>query len=100
MSDSLERHVFHRHFDQAINDRVNVTVLPPHSNLLIRRSAPAENRLDVLDLFPRAQVIQNVINKHKQFANEITDWNFSPLAKVDHFPIESVAHCSPLVFLY
>src|SRR4029453_5599376 len=98
--DSSPGHIFHRHFDQPINDRVNITGIPPHSKLLVRRSAPIENRLDVSDLFTRAQVIQNVVNKHKQFTNEITHWNFNPLAEIDHFPIESVTQRSPLVFLY
>src|SRR5437899_6586515 len=53
----------------------------------------------MLNLFSRAEIVKHILNKLKQFANQITYWNFLLLAKIDHLAVQAVTHRAPLVLL-
>jgi hypothetical protein len=57
------RNILHRHFNQAIHDSFDVARLAPDSKLVIGRSAAFKDGVDVSDLFSRAQVVNNIVNK-------------------------------------
>src|SRR5205085_2779055 len=55
--------------------------------------------MNMLDLFARAEIIDDIVNEIQQLANQIDHGNFFVLAKVDHLALQPVTHGAPFVFL-
>src|SRR5205814_9570920 len=53
----------------------------------------------MLDLFPRAEFIDDIINEIQQLANQIDHGHFFVLAKVDHLALQPITHGAPFDFL-
>src|SRR5215203_690926 len=93
-------HVFHRIFDQHIDDGVKISAgFMENAELIVGRSSPFENRVDVLDLFARIELIDDVVDEIEQLADEILDRDFLLLAEVEQLSVEPVANRAPFVFL-
>src|SRR5207302_10374367 len=52
-----------------------------------------------LDFFARVELVNDVVNKIQQLANQIDHRHFLILAKVDHLALQTITHGSPFVFL-
>ena len=54
--------------------------------------------MDVVDLFARAELVDDVVDEFEEFEDQIADRDFLALAEVDQFPVEPIARGAPFVF--
>ena len=55
--------VFHSHFNQIIDDSLEIVCFTINLELPVRGSATLQNRMHVFDLFSRSQLINYIVNK-------------------------------------
>src|SRR5579885_1468930 len=81
-----------------VNDFSDVSRLFPDVELSVGTAAvgqyPGHARLD---LCARAQIVDNIVNKFKQFLNEINLVSLSFLPKIHEFSMDAIARCTPLI---
>src|SRR4030095_11883622 len=53
----------------------------------------------MLNLLPRAQIVEHVVDKFQKLSHQIPRWYFLLLAKINHHAVEAPTHGAPLVFL-
>src|SRR5712664_2597347 len=96
---NVGRNVFERQFHQAIDHGFQIVGLFVDTQLVVGGGAAIEDRVNVLDLFPRAEIVEHVVDKLQQLANQIFGGNFLLFAKIDHHAVQTVTHGAPLVLL-
>src|SRR5687767_284610 len=83
--------------DDRADDRAQVARLAVHAQLAIGAGAIAENRPDIFDLAPAAQLVDDVVHELEQLDGEVAHRHFLPASEVDQLAVESPARGPPLV---
>ena len=81
----------------VIHYSANVPCFQPHIALAIGASAALHDCVDVFALFPRSEIVDDIINKVEQFQDELGGIDFLFAAEVDHLALNAISRGTPLV---
>src|SRR5437667_513282 len=76
-----------------------MTGLFPHADLAVRAGSLAHDRLEVLDLLPRAECVDHIVDELEELNGKVPHRHLGLLAEVDELGIHPAAHRPPLVLL-
>src|SRR6267142_3406089 len=93
------RNAHERLVRDLVDDRVEVAALRVRRDLTVGARALARDRLEIADLAPRSQRIDDVIDELQELDRELAHRDLLGLAEVDQLCIHAAAHRAPLVLL-
>src|SRR5580658_8554197 len=84
--------------DEVFYDGFQVASLLIDAQLALRAGAVLENRMDVFDGAPAAEVVHDVIHEFEQLDGELAHGYFGLFAEIDELAFDAVAGGAPFVF--
>src|SRR5258706_15841696 len=86
------RHAHERLVRDLVDDRVEVAALRVRRDLTVRARALTRDRLEIVDLAPRPQRIDDVIDEFEQLDRELAHRDLLGFPEVDEFRVHAPAH--------
>src|SRR5688572_5934559 len=86
-----------RFFDDVPDDGLEISRLAEDRELPIGARPFSQHRVDVLDLFPAAQIVDDIVQELEEFECERPHRDFDSLSKVDELAVDAPPRRPPFV---
>src|SRR5205807_2372927 len=82
---------------EQLDHRTSVAAVLQDLQLAVRAGPLRQDRVDVLDRLPRAQLIHDIVDELDELDREVSHRDLRLLAEVDQVAVDAIADSSPLV---